>query len=781
MTATREPPVESGGPVAHVAARHTAWADWTDRVVGSDPGLNRLRSALQSVLTIGVTLGAEYLFVKATGALQLSTAVPAAAAAAVATANHEFLVIAMLLGAIVGMISSFAVMDTTASGQLASMLFVPFPMIAALALGIGIGGHRVLSLTSLVVVLAVGTYLRRFGPRGFLAGMLLFMGDFFGFFLHGAVTMSDLGWLSAEIGVGVVVGIAVRFTLFFPRPARNLERSQRSYVARARRTASTALACFDDTSEDRSANLRRLHRQLVRLNEAALMIDAQLGDPAAVPGGSGGPLHERLFDIELALTNVARFAPVLSRIGLPADQLAEARGTLVGLVDRDEPAARAHAGRFLELLARDEAHRPPDDRLAVVIGHRFAHSVIALLDAFHEWLEAGRSGPAGRDYQPTVTLFGGFLPGSTQVSAIASGERGTRPGDRVRLPPYLRTAIQMAVAVGAAIAIGDQLSGRRFYWAVIAAFITFMGANNSGEQTRKAILRVAGTVVGIAIGSLAAHAVGHHTNWSLAVVLVSLFFAFYLIRVNYAFMVVGITVMVSQLYVQLDEFSNSLLLLRLEETAIGAAVAIAVVALVLPLRTQRVLRIALRSEVQAVSRLVTHAVEHLTGAEGPASERSAGLRSDAREVDAAYQALVTTAQPLRRNLFGSFDDRTGRVMHLAFALRNYSRNLVVDTDPTAPLDEDARDDICEGAAILTASLDVVAEAFTGPRDGTYVRSASRFDQAERRIEARSPASLRAQLALRDLELLDGAAAQLAEAVELRTSDFDAAVAEAGAD
>jgi uncharacterized membrane protein YccC len=68
---------------------------------------------------------------------------------------------------------------------------------------------------------------------------------------------------------------------------------------------------------------------------------------------------------------------------------------------------------------------------------------------------------------------------------------------------------------------------------------------------------------------------------SIAVILAALFFGFYLQRINYAFMVTGITVMVAQLYVQLDEFSNSLLL-RLEETALGAAVAIAVVMLVFP-------------------------------------------------------------------------------------------------------------------------------------------------------------------------------------------------------
>ena len=39
-----------------------------DRFLGSDPGLNRLRTALMTVLTIGLILQAEWLLVHFTGA-----------------------------------------------------------------------------------------------------------------------------------------------------------------------------------------------------------------------------------------------------------------------------------------------------------------------------------------------------------------------------------------------------------------------------------------------------------------------------------------------------------------------------------------------------------------------------------------------------------------------------------------------------------------------------------------------------------------------------------------
>ena len=46
-------------------------------------------------------------------------------------------------------------------------------------------------------------------------------------------------------------------------------------------------------------------------------------------------------------------------------------------------------------------------------------------------------------------------------------------------------AIHVGVAVGAAIALVDLLSGQRFYWAVIGAFVIFQGTSNTEEQIGK--------------------------------------------------------------------------------------------------------------------------------------------------------------------------------------------------------------------------------------------------------------------------------------------------------
>ncbi|MHB1987315.1 MAG: FUSC family protein [Acidimicrobiales bacterium] len=767
--------------------------EWVDRLVSSDPGLNRLRGASQSVLTIALGLGAEALFVAATHALQARPG-PAGLSAAEAAGNHEFLVIAMLLGALVGMLSSFGVTDPTAKGQLVTMLFLPLPMVGAMALGISLGPHRVAALASLAVVLAVGTYCRRFGPLGFISGLLLFMGDFLGYFLSGAVSISDLGWLAAEVGVGLAVAMAVRFGLFFPQQSKALARTQRSYAGIARKVAGLALDVFEDPAHYEH-RCRRLSRQLVRLNEAALMIDAQLSDPSGPETlSTGGAAHERLFDIELALTNIARFAVVLARHDLVPAQRSSIRLALADLREGDLPGSAQHGRELLGALAGRHGVAPSGatgtgetagvgglvgaEHTDVVLVHRFAESVIDLAESTRMWLALGTVPTAGTAapedssevvFHPAVVLNGGWLPGSSDVSATASQEKGHHLRDRVALAPYTRTAIQMGVAVGAAIAIGDVVSGRRFYWAAIGAFITFLGTNNAGEQVRKALFRVLGTIIGIAAGSGIVELVGHRAGWSITVILVSLFVGFYLQRVNYAFMVVAITVMVSQLYVDLGEFSNQLLVLRLEETALGAGIAIVTVLFVFPLRTRRVLNVALRTHFASVSVLVGHATGGLLGA-APAAVTA--LRDDARRLDASYQALISTAEPLRRNLFGDLDQSTAQMVHLAGAVRNYGRNLVADLEKTAPLDADSCRELAWAAETLGSSLDAVTGAFDSHEPATYTRSSALFDRTERRLEANVGSVNRGQLAIRDLKLIDGTMASMAEVLGLDVADYD---------
>lgn len=798
--------VERASTVRRSPARRGA-LEWVDRFLGSDPGLIRLLAALQAVATTGVAMVAEWLFVRWTHALQIDTparVVPPAQAAVIAGQHHGVVVVAVLLGAVMGLTAAFcAAMFATPRALVEGFALMPAPMVAGLALGLAVQPYRVLSLASLVLVLGVGAYGRRFGPRGFVGGVMLFVGDFFGFFLNGQVRLSGLGWLAGEIVIGVLVAILAQFTVFYPRRRAALGRMRRSFAVRAREVAHAAVDLMDSPA-NLARGSRRLHRRLAGLNETALMIDAQLGQPGALPRGwSATTLHRRLFDAELALTNMCRFAERLAHVQLPPEQGELVRQALLGVT---ESGLRQAELAGLELLARLRQHRtdrhddrdlsglqlgePEVDRDTQVVAHRFATSVLGFTEAVNGWREATSSGsPAdtkdsAEPFAPAVPLVAGWLPGSAMVSAAASLETGPaahgrlrawdpRRWDRIGLAPYSRVAIQMTIAVTAAILLGDVLSGRRFYWAVLAAFVTFLGANNVGEQLRKALFRVTGTVIGILLGAVGAHLVGDRTGVAIAVILVALFFGLYLLRISYAFMVIAITIAVSQLYAQLDEFTDALLVLRLEETALGAAVAALTVLYVLPLHTRRATRVATRQYIQALTAVVEQAIRRLVDQAGGGDVRAA-----MRRLDGSYQALATTMLPSRIRFTASADGRRERLLQSAAAARHYARNLHTDTDTRLVLNEQTRADLRQAKQGLTASLDEVVahlqDTVSTPR--TYVRAAAVFDQAATRLD-NGDYLAPTQLALRDLQLLDGAMATIALTLGLTVRAIDTADAD----
>ena len=140
------------------------------------------------------------------------------------------------------------------------------------------------------------------------------------------ISLGDTGWLTAEIGVGIVVAIVVKVSVFHDISRRALRRTQRSYAARARRLAGLALAAFDEPGPRAS---RRLYRYKTRLGEATQLIDGQLADPGVAQADSAAALlHQRLFDSWLALGNLARFAAALGRSPLRAGQREQVREIL---------------------------------------------------------------------------------------------------------------------------------------------------------------------------------------------------------------------------------------------------------------------------------------------------------------------------------------------------------------------------------------------------------------------------------------------------------------------
>ncbi len=119
----------------------------------------------------------------------------------------------------------------------------------------------------------------------------------------------------------MVVTIALQLTVFRQRDDRALKRLRRSFGARSRSVAAVALALTSTRPlGERERLVRVLRRRTLRFNETALMIDAYLARPGTLPDGlDPGSVHQRLFDAELAVTNMARFTVSLTAAGIPAE------------------------------------------------------------------------------------------------------------------------------------------------------------------------------------------------------------------------------------------------------------------------------------------------------------------------------------------------------------------------------------------------------------------------------------------------------------------------------
>jgi hypothetical protein len=176
--------------------------------------------------------------------------------------------------------------------------------------------------------------------------------------------------------------------------------------------------------------------------------------------------------------------------------------------------------------------------------------------------------------------------------------------------------------------------------------------------------------------------------------------------------------------------------------------------------------VAAAQYIASVAEVVDKALERMIDSASSGTE----LRAAARRLDVAYQALVATVWPMRTPLFGRLANQIAGFMQTATALRHYTRNLVVDVS-RSKIDVDDRSDLVQARHQLAASLaEITSVLDTGAAHGPYVRSASLLSLVATSVPASH--SSPAQLALRDLQLIDGSCAEAAHWAGLIVTDLD---------
>ncbi|MCZ0991205.1 FUSC family protein [Streptomyces diastatochromogenes] len=231
-----------------------------------------------------------------------------------------------------------------------------------------------------------------------------------------------------------------------------------------------------------------------------------------------------------------------------------------------------------------------------------------------------------------------------------AGRRGRRDrerrGGRARGPEPTglgrptRAAVQVAVGSALAIAGGELLSSQRWYWAVLTCWIVFLNTASTGEILVKGYRRLIGTVLGVVAGIGLAGLVGHHTWTAFTLVLLCVFAAFYTAPLSYTLMSFFVTAMLGLLYTLLSTYSVSVLVLRVEETALGAACGVIAAAVVLPIHTDRRTNELLVDTLDKLADVTRAAMDQLSGAP------PADLVDRARDLDQGLADLRAATQPL---------------------------------------------------------------------------------------------------------------------------------------
>jgi uncharacterized membrane protein YccC len=692
-------PARLSASIARPLAIWSKLRAWRDDVVASDPGQGHLRAATQMALSLGVALAAAYGFAQLAHPYWISAPtrphVSPSLLAKLHGQHNKATLITLVLVATATFFAQPGGLDGRRRGQALTCAGFPVAISAGGALGIWLASHHAVGLVVFALVCGAGVYARRFvpwlGTRAALWGTLLLPGYVTGFIAGKAIPLYEFYWFIAIVSLAAAVGLALQLAVYNPLAATRLPYLRRSLRARSRsvlETAASLAQARDHEESERQA--RRLDRRLARLNETALLTDGQLADPRSrIEADAAQALHERMFDLEIVLQNIGSTAAALASVRVHEPVRAQAAGWLSDLRAGQAQAAAS----WLERDSHEPAGPAVDQRRDDLL-RRLAELCVAWEQLNNSPPLAVAPAPAGQRlkdmYASPIVLIGGNLAGSSRASAAAESAGASRLATRLHLDAAAQAAIRVTLAVGAAAAVGSAISERRYYWAVIAVFVIYLGTNTVGEQLVKASRRVIGTLVGILLGSLLAHAVGP-TAWSLAVIIPALALVAYFRQVSYALATVAVTITVSQLYVQLGEYSNHLLLARLAITAVGAVIAAAVAVLVFPVPTRSALSRAAAAFLAALGELLERVRDTVAG-RAPVQS----LTVESRKLDDTLAQMLATAQPLTRGPF-----RRGQIesnVALYERAAHYARNLVAATRAVPALEPADQEQ-------LTAALD----------------------------------------------------------------------------
>jgi uncharacterized membrane protein YgaE (UPF0421/DUF939 family) len=752
-----------------------AGADLWDRFIASDPGLIRLLSALNTVGAIIVTLGVL---------------------AALGTP-----VTLLVAGALAAMVSSFAISEPRLRDQAVTLALGLPTALASVSLATILTPYRITADLVFIALIFAAVYVRRFGERGTSLGVIAFQLFFVVQFLRAGTAL--LPKLCEVVVIAFCSSGFVRFGVLRATPDRVLGQLQRAFRVRLARVLDAYIDVLEAEPEsvptDRAAV--ELHRHLTRLHRCALMIQNRLESGAHDPKVAD-LVQRRVAEAEIAAERLgilllralrqddADYTLTLHLPGHPPGtkpvpgpgegrdaaalrKLAAELRALRLLISRTAQESAGTGNAFVRnrLLGYRDDERIPDASPAVQDAFRavgeFARAMLGLRMVLEE------DGVSADDSPETVRSREEL---EAEDALATAGEDREEPEHRTGLSrPSTRAAFQVATGSALAILGGELLSPQRWYWAVLTCWVVFINTSSTGEILVKGYRRLIGTVVGVVAGLGLASLVGGDTWLAFALVIICVFGMFFTAPLSYTLMSFFVTMMLGLLYTLLHTFSPAVLVLRIEETALGVTCGLIAAVLVLPVHTQDRTDAQLREVLQQLREVLAQAVAQLSGA--PAGD----LLDKARDLDIALDCLNRTLKPLthpnsplrarRRNaryMLGLLETCAYHARSLAATAEQIPDSLRIGADPR--LAEAARridHNLQTLIRHLAGNGDKHARLESEPSIASLLKSADGADRESPDGDVRSTVTLRV---LRHLQRLDELILGLARPLGLTTSD-----------
>ncbi|GGR85973.1 membrane protein [Streptomyces aureoverticillatus] len=608
-------------------------ADAYDRFLASDPGLLRMLSALSTICAVLLTLGVM---------AALDAPVPI-----------------LVTGALTAMVSTAAVTEPRPCDQALTLATGVPVALAVMAVGSALAPNRVAADVVFVLLIFAAIYIRRLGPRATTLGVFAFQLFFVTQFVETRVEQLPQLFLAVLVAFGS--SALVRFALLRSPPGRTLARLRRAFGLRLAPVLDALIHVAEGGPEAPRAEraVGDLLRHTARLHTAAMMIQNQLG--TGTPGErTASAIQRRVAEAETAAERLAVLVLRVLWPGADVDTLTphptqvRPAGSAIDTRDTATLPVLISELRTLRVAIGPGPLRPtgpdPTEAHNRLLGYRgdegLPDASPAMQDVFRSAGDLTRAllglrlvvdgqTPAVQD-TPEATRSRAEL--EAEDSGLAKDAVPKRQGPRVR--PTTRTALQVATGSALAIVGGELVSPQRWYWAVFTCWVVFIGTASTGEILVRGYRRLLGTVAGVVAGLALAALMGDAPAPAFALAGLSVFGMYYTIAVSYTLMSFFVTTMIGMLYTLLHTLTPGVLVVRIEETALGIACGLIAALLVLPVRTRERTDQLLRDVLERLRAALSQSLAQLGG------ESGGDLLDPARALDSALDSLRLSVQPL---------------------------------------------------------------------------------------------------------------------------------------